>query len=70
MQINYKQHEEELSPTYTGRQSMRLPSLWFEIEGVSETRKEHCTDASDIELAEMRRPSKALIVDSDSGKQV
>ena len=68
MRNKYRHHDEEQSPTYTTRQDMRLPSLWFEIEAMSETGKEHCADASDIELAEMRRPSKAVIIDSYSGK--
>ena len=65
MRNNYRHHDEEESPTYFGRESMRIPSLWSEVEGVSETGKDHCTDASDIEWIEMRRPSKALIAESD-----
>ncbi|CAG7563424.1 unnamed protein product [Fusarium equiseti] len=67
---NYKQHDKEGSLTYTGRQSLRRPSLWSEIEGASDAGKELFTDATDIELIEMKRPSEALIVDSDSGKKV
>jgi hypothetical protein len=44
--------------------------LWSEVEGASDTGKELFTDATDIELLRIKRPSKALIVDSDSGKQV
>jgi hypothetical protein len=44
--------------------------LWSEVEGASDTGKELFTDATDIELIGMKRLSKALIVDSDSGKQL
>jgi hypothetical protein len=70
MRNNYKQHDEEDSPTYTERQSMRLPSSWSEVERASDTGKVHCANASHVELIEMRRPSKALIIDSDSSKEV